>query len=94
MASVDQNEPAVQYFALIRDGGTAEEAVGLVRRIHTQPVPTDEAIGNDIEWHPTDYLDRYYILGSMDGNHVEVTAEFAAQLIERWQAQAAAQRSS
>lgn len=90
---MQQDEPAVQYFALIRDGGRAEEAIGLVRRIHTRPVPTDEAIGNDLEWQPTDYLDRYYILGSMDGNHVEVSSEFADQLIDRWRAKAAQRRS-
>ena len=90
---MEQDEPAVQYFALITDDGTAEEAIGLLRRIHTTPLPTDEAIGNDIEWHPTDYLDRYYILGSMDGNHVEVSAEFAARLLERWRAEAAARHN-
>jgi hypothetical protein len=86
---MEQDEPAVQYFALIRDGGTAEEAIGLVRRVHTHPLPTDEVLGNDLEWHPTDYLERYYVLGSMDGDHVEITAELAAQLIDRWRAQAA-----
>lgn len=91
---MEQDEPVVQFFALIRDGGSAEDATGLVRRVHTRPLPTDEAIGNDLEWHPTDYLDRYYILGSMDREHVEITAEFAAQLIERWRAQAAARRTT
>lgn len=87
---MEQAEPAVQYFALIKDGGTAEEATGLVRRVHTRPLPTDEAIGNDLDWHPTEYLKRYYVLGSTDREHVEITAELAAQLIERWRAQAAA----
>jgi hypothetical protein len=86
---MDQDEPTVQYFALIRDGGTAEEAIGLVRRVHTRPLPTDEVLGNDLEWQPTEYLERYYVLGSTDGDHVEITAELAAQLIDRWRAQAA-----
>lgn len=90
---MEQDEPAVQYFALITDDGTAEEAIGLVRRTYTEPLPTDEAIGNDIEWHRTDYLDRYYILGSQDGNHVEITADLAAKLIERWRAEAAARET-
>ena len=91
--SMQQEEPAVQYFALIRDGGSPDDATGLVRRVHTRPVPTDEAIGNDLEWHPTDYLDRYYILGSTDRDHVEITADRAARLLERWRAQAAAPNS-
>lgn len=81
-----QGEPAVRYFALIRDGGTAADATGLVRRIDTRPRPTDEAIGNDLEWHPTDYLERYYVLGSMDREHVEITAEDADRLLARWRA--------
>ncbi len=82
---MEQETPAVQYFALLRDGGTAETASGLVRRIHTKPRPTDEAIGRDLEWHPTEYLYLYW-LGHNDREHVEVSAEFAAQLLERWRA--------
>lgn len=89
---MEQDEPTVQYFALIRDGGTAEDATGLVRRTHTRPLPTDEAIGNDLDWHPTEYL-RLYRLGHNDRENVEVSAEFAAQLLERWRAKAAARRS-
>lgn len=75
----------MQYFALLRESGNAETASGLVRRIHTKPRPTDEVIGNDLEWHPTEYLYLYW-LGHNDQAHVEVSAEFAAQLIERWRA--------
>lgn len=82
---MDQDTPAVHYFALIPDGGTAENATGLVRRIETKPLPTDEVIGNDLDWHPTEYLYRYW-LGHNDQDHVEVSAEFAAQLLERWRA--------
>jgi len=88
---MEQDEPRVQYFALIKDGGTAEDATGLVRRTHTHPRPTDEAIGNDLDWHPTEYL-RLYWLGHNDRENVEVSAEFAAQLLERWRAKAAARR--
>ncbi|HEY1574422.1 MAG TPA: hypothetical protein VGG05_24005 [Pseudonocardiaceae bacterium] len=84
------NEPTVQYFALIKDGGSAEDATGLVRRVHTQPRPTDDAIGNDLDWHPTDYLERYHVLGTMDREHVEITADAANRILARWRAQAAA----
>jgi hypothetical protein len=87
---MENEAPAVTYYALIRDDGTAEDATGLVRRTHTQPFHTDEAVGNDLEWHPTEYLDRYYILGTMDQEHVEVTAEFAEALLGRWRAKRAA----
>ena len=50
----------------------------------TTPRPTDETIGDDLEWHPTDYLERYYTLGSMDRENVEITAEFAEDLVARW----------
>jgi hypothetical protein len=89
---MQSDEPAVRYFALIKDGGSADEATGLVRRVPTTPQPTDEAIGNDLEWHPTDYLERYYVLGSMDRENVEITAEFAEQLLARWRDQAAERR--
>lgn len=88
---MEQEAPAVQYFALLRDGGTAETASGLVRRTHTTPMPTDEAIGRDLEWHPTEYL-RLYRLGHNDQAHVEVSAEFAVQLIEAWRTKWAAER--
>ena len=80
----ESDEPGVRYFALIADGGSAEEATGLVRRVATTPVPTDEAIGNDLDWHPTDYLERYHVLGSVDREYVEVSAEFALELLARW----------
>lgn len=78
---------------VVRDGGTAQEPTGLVRRVHTRPLPTDESIGNDLGWHSTDYLERYYVLGSTDREHVEITAELAVQLLERWRAQADARHS-
>jgi hypothetical protein len=80
----ETDKPAVRYFALIEDDGSAEDATGLVRRVPTTPRPTDEAIGNDLEWHPTEYLERYYQLGTMDRDHVEITPEFAEELLSRW----------
>lgn len=81
----------MRYFALLRDGGTAENASGLIRRTRTNGMPTDEAIGRDLEWHPTEYL-RLHWLGHNDQSHVEVSAGFASQLIERWRAKWAAER--
>lgn len=86
LSSGDEPTGEVRYFALIPDNGTAEQATGLVRRLPSGPRPRDHAIHSDLEWHPTDYLDRYYILGTMDQDHVEVTAEFAEALLARWRA--------
>jgi hypothetical protein len=79
-----EDQPEVQYFALLRTGGTVENAKGLVRRTHTKPLAVDEALHRDLAWHPTEYLHRYYYLGSNDRDHVEVSAEVAEQLMRRW----------
>lgn len=84
-----QDQPTVRYFALVSDGGIAAAATGLVRRIQAGPVPTDEELGPDLRWRPSDYLQLYH-LGHNDQDHVEVTAEFAAQLVAGWRAKAAA----
>lgn len=75
---------AVQYFAIVADGETAETAIGLVRRKRAEPLLTAEYFGRDLSWHPTEYLYRYYYLGSNDRDHVEVSAEAAEKLMERW----------
>lgn len=80
---MDDEEPRVTYYALIPDDGSSDDATGLVRRTHSKPRHKDEAVGRDLEWHLTDYLDRYYILGSNDQDHIEVTAEFADTLLAR-----------
>lgn len=86
---MEDRELRVTYYAMIDDDGSAEDAFGLVRRIHAEPLAIDEAVGNDLEWHPTEYLRRYYLLGSTDIDHVEVSAEFAEQLMARWRAKRA-----
>jgi hypothetical protein len=65
----------VSYFALLADQHRPRDRpAGLVRRIHTQPIPTDEALHRDLRWHPTEYLQRYYIAGTYE-DHVEITEE-------------------
>lgn len=90
---MDRESPEITYYALIDDESPAEEASGLVRRVHVKPRHIDEAFGRDGQWHPTEYLDRYYLLGSMDQDHVEVSAEVAEQLLERWRAKWAAEET-
>jgi hypothetical protein len=70
----------VTYYALIDNDHPPERPTGLVRRIHTEPVPTDQAFHRDLEWHPTEYLRRYY-LGKEYDDHVEITEEQANAVI-------------
>lgn len=84
----DGNEPAVRYFALIDDergypdGVRARRFTGLVRRIATRPIPTDEALGRDFTWGPTEYLRRYN--PGTDEPHEEISAETAERFIASW----------
>ncbi|MFI6866230.1 hypothetical protein [Nocardia sp. NPDC050406] len=84
----DSNEPAVRYFVLIDDergypdGTRARRITGLVRRTDTRPLPTDEALGRDFQWGPTEYLRRYD--PGVDEPHEEISAEAAERIIESW----------
>jgi hypothetical protein len=75
--------PEITYYARIDEDHPPERPTGLVRRIHTEPVPTDQAFHRDLEWHPTEYLRRYY-LGKEYDDHVEITEEQANAVIARW----------
>ena len=77
--------PTVTYYAVLAAGGTRKDPSGVVRRIHTTPVPTDEAFGRNMQWHPTEYLRRYW-LGHNDDDHEEITADEAQVIIDRWRA--------
>ncbi|MEV6360618.1 hypothetical protein [Nocardia asteroides] len=85
-----RNEPTVHYFALIDDergypdGWRARRITGLVRRTATRPTPTDEALGRDFVWRPTDYLHNYR--PGTDEPHEEISTETAERLIRSWRA--------
>ncbi|MQA84485.1 MAG: hypothetical protein GEV03_07645 [Streptosporangiales bacterium] len=68
--------PKITYYARITDTHPPENPAGLMRRIHTEPVPTDEALRRDLQWHPTEFLRRYW-LGHTDGDFVEISEEQA-----------------
>ncbi|MFD6101507.1 hypothetical protein ACFWFQ_02470 [Nocardia salmonicida] len=94
----DSNEPAVRYFALFedewceRERWRARRTTGLVRRTDTQPVPTDEALGRDFTWGPTEYLRRYN--PGTDEPHVEISAETAERFIKSWRTSRASEFES
>jgi hypothetical protein len=75
--------PEVTYYALIDRDHPPERPLGLVRRIHTKPVPKDERLQRDLEWHPSEYL-RLYALGHDPHDHVEITEEEANAAIAWW----------
>jgi hypothetical protein len=75
--------PEVTYYALIDPDHPPERPLGLVRRIHTKPVPKDERLQRDLEWHPSEYL-RLYALGHDPHDHVEITEEEANAAIAWW----------
>ncbi|SHV28203.1 hypothetical protein [Mycobacteroides abscessus] len=73
---------SVTYYARLAGGHTADDPSGIVRRTHTVP-PIDEAFGRDMQWHPSEYLRRYY-LGHNDVDHVEIDEESAKSILDRW----------
>jgi hypothetical protein len=62
---------------------TRENPAGVFRRVHTEPLPTDEVLRRDLRRHPTDELYRYW-LGKNDWDFVEITEEEADTIIARW----------
>lgn len=77
------SEPKSTYYAKLAAGRTRENPSGIVRRTHTTPRPTDEYFGRDMQWHPTEYLRRYW-LGHNDVDHEVITADEAQAITDRW----------
>jgi hypothetical protein len=75
--------PKTTYYARIDETHPPERPAGIVRRTHTEPLPTDEAFGRDMQWHPTEYLHRYF-LGHNEDDHIEISEEQAEAVIARW----------
>src|SRR5215218_847257 len=74
----------VSFFAVVLEpGNPRDRPAGLVRRIHTAPVPTDESLHRDLQWHPSEYLRRYW-LGHNELDHVEISEEEAEAVIAHW----------
>lgn len=76
------SETSVTFYALLAGGRTADDPAGIVRRVHADP-PIDEVFGRDMEWHPTEYLRRYY-LGHNDVDHVEIDEGSAKSILNSW----------
>lgn len=77
---------AVTYYAKLRDGGSVDDPMGIVRRTHTDP-PVDEAFGRDMCWHSTEFLRRFEALGTSDVDHVEISRAAAEAILRRWRSE-------
>jgi hypothetical protein len=77
--------PKITYYALIDDTHPPERPSGIVRRTHTDPVPTDEAFGRDLQWHPTEFLRRHW-LGHNEDDYIEISEQAAQAVISAWRA--------
>lgn len=73
----------VTYYARYNERSTPEQPRSLLRRVHTEPRPTDEVFGWDLQWHPTDRLYREW-LGLEDDYYVEITEAQAEAIMQRW----------
>jgi hypothetical protein len=75
--------PATTYYALLFDGRTVEQPSGVLRRLHTEPAPVDEAFGRDLAWHPTPYISMHF-MNQLDWDLEEIDEATATAVIERW----------
>ncbi len=84
--------PEGTFYARLAPGDTPADPSGRVRRRHTPVYPTDEALRDDGEWHPTDTLERAEV-GDLGGETlVEITPAEAGAVEERWWSVAAERR--
>jgi len=83
--------PEITYYALISEDHPRERPEGLVRRIHTEPMPTDQELHRDLQWHPSEYLRRHW-LGHNYSDHVEISEQEAERIIAQWREQQASNR--
>lgn len=91
--AADGAEPVtnVQYYGLITPGRTRENPSGIMRRRTAEGRTIDEVFTRSLAWKPTDYF-RKYELGHNEDDHVEITAEEAAEFVRRIRARSAQQR--
>jgi hypothetical protein len=76
--------PKITYYALIDEAHPPERPYGVVRRIHTEPYPTDEAFTRNMEWEFTIQLRGGR---SCPPKHVEIGQELAEAVISRWRSE-------
>jgi hypothetical protein len=85
-------DPDVTYYARVAPGERSDRPLGLFRRRHTRPDPTDESLRRDGQWRPTSTL-RRAADGGLDDDVVEIPVAQATEIARRWQ-EAASQRQA
>lgn len=75
----------IRYYAAVGLGRGRDDPGGLIRRRFIQPGRVDEALQRDFTWRWTAGLIRWE-RGEIDSEFVEISAEEAARLIERFRA--------
>ncbi|WP_084219387.1 hypothetical protein [Spirillospora albida] len=78
--------PEITYYAILDEGFAPSRPAGIVRRVHATPRPTDEAFTRNMQWEPTEFLVLHW-LGHNDEDYVEITAQQAQEVIDRWKRQ-------
>jgi hypothetical protein len=84
---VDMDPPVnkAAYYGVIDTIGSRENPASIIRRTRGEDdFPVDEALHRDLEWHPTEYLYRYCMLGENYQDVVELTEEEVLTVISRW----------
>ncbi|GAA2236056.1 hypothetical protein GCM10010413_40310 [Promicromonospora sukumoe] len=74
--------PPATYHALLPPGLPPDRASGVVRRRGTGPDAVDQAFTRNLHWEPTEFL-RRSALGMETTEHVEITAQQAADVVTR-----------
>ncbi len=74
--------PPATYHALLRPGLPPDRASGVVRRRGTGADAVDQAFTRNLHWEPTEFL-RRSALGMETTEHVEITAQQAADVVTR-----------
>lgn len=75
-------EGITTYYAKIDEGHPRNDPRGIVRRRVVGSTSYDEAFTRNLQWEPTEYLQRYR-LGHDDIDHVKITKAEADAFIER-----------
>lgn len=73
----------ITYYAMYLGGRTDEEPTGLVRRREQEGALADEGLRRDLTWSPTPLIAGWQ-RGDMTVELVEISADQAAPLIERF----------
>lgn len=66
-----------EYFAMLDEQHPRSNPRGLLRRRHGDP-PVDEALGEDLEWRPTENLQQHNV------EQVQISEPEARHIINRW----------